>query len=104
MRKAKLAREALREIPIKDLVEMMKKAAIYTSTPPCRWAMVSSHRMTSRGSSRLHRAAGTHVQVQQGKKNHFVLNNMDQILDALTRGLDIDILQRALAWRSAEFR
>ena len=26
MRKAKLAREALREIPIKDLVEMMKKA------------------------------------------------------------------------------
>ncbi|GIT04875.1 MAG: hypothetical protein CM1200mP29_02860 [Verrucomicrobiota bacterium] len=38
------------------------------------------------------------------EKNHFVLNNMDQILDALTRGLDIDILQRALAWRSAEFR
>ena len=28
------------------------------------------------------------------KKNHFVLSNMDQILDALTRGLDLDILTR----------
>ena len=28
------------------------------------------------------------------EKNHFVLNSMDQILDALTRGLDIEILQR----------
>ena len=28
------------------------------------------------------------------KKNHFVLQNMDQILDALTRGLDLEILAR----------
>ena len=28
------------------------------------------------------------------EKNHFVLNHMDQILDALTRGLDISILER----------
>jgi acyl-CoA reductase-like NAD-dependent aldehyde dehydrogenase len=28
------------------------------------------------------------------KKNHFVLNQMDRILDALTRGLDLDILSR----------
>ena len=28
------------------------------------------------------------------KKNHFVLSNMDRILDALTRGLDLDILTR----------
>ena len=27
-------------------------------------------------------------------KNHFVLSNMDRILDALTRGLDLDILTR----------
>jgi acyl-CoA reductase-like NAD-dependent aldehyde dehydrogenase len=28
------------------------------------------------------------------KKNHFVLNQMDRILDALTRGLDLEILSR----------
>src|SRR5207237_756368 len=28
------------------------------------------------------------------KKNHFVLNQMDRMLDALTRGLDLDILSR----------
>jgi acyl-CoA reductase-like NAD-dependent aldehyde dehydrogenase len=28
------------------------------------------------------------------KKNHFVLSNMDRILDALTRGLDLEILTR----------
>jgi acyl-CoA reductase-like NAD-dependent aldehyde dehydrogenase len=28
------------------------------------------------------------------KKNHFVLNQMDKILDSLTRGLDLDILSR----------
>ena len=28
------------------------------------------------------------------KKNHFVLNDMDKILDALTRGLDPNILTR----------
>src|SRR5258705_5952666 len=28
------------------------------------------------------------------KKNHFVLSNMDQILDALTRGLPLDVLTR----------
>src|SRR5437879_13826411 len=28
------------------------------------------------------------------KKNHFVLSNMDQILEALTRGLDLKILTR----------
>ena len=28
------------------------------------------------------------------EKNHFVLNHMDQIFDALTRGLDLEILQR----------
>jgi hypothetical protein len=28
------------------------------------------------------------------KKNHFVLSNMDKILDALTRGLDLNILTR----------
>src|SRR5258707_15884977 len=28
------------------------------------------------------------------KKNHFVLSNMDQILDALTRGLELGILAR----------
>src|SRR5215467_12809548 len=28
------------------------------------------------------------------KKNHFVLNQMDNILDSLTRGLDLNILTR----------
>ena len=51
MRTANRAREALREIPIKDLVEMMKRPATCTSTRRCRSAMVSSRPMTSRGSS-----------------------------------------------------
>src|SRR5467141_983281 len=50
MRQARRAREVLTEIPIADLIEMMK--------------------------------------------NHFGLSNMDQILDALTRGLPLDVLTR----------
>src|SRR6266540_1410702 len=33
-------------------------------------------------------------------KNHFVLSNMDRILDALTRGLDLEILTRGYGLES----
>ena len=94
MRKAKLAREALREIPIKDLVEMMKKAGdLYlNATLPLGDGEQSPNDFARQQSAST--GLPEHMCKFNMEKNHFVLNNMDQILDALTRGLDIDILQR----------
>ncbi len=94
MRKAKLAREVLREIPIKDLVEMMKKAGdLYlNATLPLGDGEQSPNDFARQQSAST--GLPEHMCKFNMEKNHFVLNNMDQILDALTRGLDIDILQR----------
>ena len=51
MRKAARAREALREIPIKDLIEMMKRPATSILTPRCRSATASKRPMISRGNN-----------------------------------------------------
>src|SRR6185436_19746295 len=41
-----------------------------------------------------------HMSKANMKKNHFVLSNMDKILDALTRGLDLNILTRGYGLES----
>jgi acyl-CoA reductase-like NAD-dependent aldehyde dehydrogenase len=94
MRKAGRARDALRDIPIPQLIEMMKKAAdLYvdaelplgdgTQTPDQFVRMQSATTGLPEHMCRFNM-----------KKNHFVLNQMDKILDALTRGLDLGILSR----------
>ncbi len=94
MRKAQKARDALREIPIADLLQMMKKAGeLYveaelplgdgTQTPDQFVRMQSATTGLPEHMCRFNM-----------KKNHFVLSQMDKILDSLTRGLDLNILSR----------
>jgi acyl-CoA reductase-like NAD-dependent aldehyde dehydrogenase len=94
MRKAQRARDALREIPIADLLQMMKKAGeLYveaqlplgdgTQTPDQFVRMQSATTGLPEHMCRFNM-----------KKNHFVLSQMDKILDALTRGLDLNILSK----------
>lgn len=100
MKKAGRAREVLREIPIRQLVEMMKKAADHyqDGTLP-----IGDGTQTPDDFAR-HQSASTglpeHMCKANMAKNHFVLSNMDRILDCLTRGLDPEILTRGYGMES----
>src|SRR5438046_6882760 len=94
MRHARRAREALRQVPIKDLLQMAKKAGELfakaelplgdgTQTPEQFVRMQSATTGLPEHMCRFNMT-----------KNHFVLSSMDKILDALTRGLDLNILSR----------
>ncbi len=94
MRKAGRARDALREIPISQLSEMMKKAGeLYLNGT---LAMGDGQQSPEEFARQQSATTGLpeHMCRANMAKNHFVLNNMDQILDALTRGLDMEILSR----------
>ncbi len=94
MRKAGRARDALREIPVNELIERCKKAGeLYANaelpmgdgsqTPD---DFVRAQSGTTGIPERLCRA--------NMKKNLFVLSEMGRILESLTRGLDLDVLSR----------
>src|SRR5437764_4540558 len=94
MRHAQRARDVLREIPIAELIQRIKKAADFyveaelplgdgTQTPD---QFVNMQSATT--------GLPEHMCRFNMKKNHFVLNQMDKILDSLTRGLDLDFLSR----------
>jgi acyl-CoA reductase-like NAD-dependent aldehyde dehydrogenase len=94
MRHARRAREVLRGISITNLLQMVKKAAdLYvgaelplgdgTQTPDQFVRMQSATTGLPEHMCRFNM-----------KKNHFVLNEMERILDSLTRGLDLNILSR----------
>jgi acyl-CoA reductase-like NAD-dependent aldehyde dehydrogenase len=94
MRQARRAREALREIPIKDLMGMVKKAAdLYTKAE----LPLGDGTQTPDQFVRMQSATTglpEHMCRFNMEKNHFVLNQMENILDALTRGLDLNVLTR----------
>jgi acyl-CoA reductase-like NAD-dependent aldehyde dehydrogenase len=94
MRHARRAREVLREIPITDLLKMVKKAAdLYTEAE----LPLGDGTQTPDQFVRMQSATTglpEHMCRFNMKKNHFVLNEMERILDALTRGLDLNILSR----------
>ncbi len=94
MRHAQRARDVLREIPIKDLMQMVKKAAdLYTKAD----LPLGDGTQTPDQFARMQSATTglpEHMCRFNMKKNHFVLNQMDNILDSLTRGLDLNILSR----------
>jgi acyl-CoA reductase-like NAD-dependent aldehyde dehydrogenase len=94
MRQAHRARELLTSIPIADLIGMMKKAAdLYLSdTLPMGDGAQSPDDFARQQSAST--GLPEHMCKGNMKKNHFVLSNMDQILDALTRGLPLDVLTR----------
>src|SRR6059036_610655 len=94
MRQAQHAREVLAEIPIPDLIGMMGKAAdLYHDA-----ALPLGDGQQTPDDFARQQSASTglpeHMCKANMKKNHFVLTNMGKILDALTRGLDLNILTR----------
>ena len=100
MKQARRAREALIEIPIPELIGMMRKAAdlFLNGVLP-----VGDGEQTPEDFARQ-QSASTGLPERMCKanmeKNHFVLSNIDKILDALTRRLDSSILTRGYGWES----
>src|SRR6185295_17839284 len=94
MRHAQRARQLLRDIPIADLLQMVKKAAdLYTQAE----LPLGDGTQTPDQFVRMQSATTglpEHMCRFNMTKNKFVLANMDKILDSLTRGLDLDILSR----------
>jgi acyl-CoA reductase-like NAD-dependent aldehyde dehydrogenase len=94
MRQAKRARDLLREIPIADLLQMVKKAAdLYTQAE----LPLGDGTQTPDQFVRMQSATTglpEHMCRFNMTKNHFVLNQMDKILESLTRGLDLNVLSR----------
>ncbi|MFO0947620.1 MAG: hypothetical protein U1D30_17130 [Planctomycetota bacterium] len=86
MRKAAQARAALRQIPIHDLIGIIKKAAdLYAGggTLPLGDGTQSPAEFAKQQSSTT--GLPEHMCLANMKKNHFVLSNMEQILTSLTR-------------------
>jgi len=100
MRRVAQAREVLREIPCRELVQMMKKAADFyrDATLP----MGDSEQSPTDFARQQSASTGLpeHMCKANMSKNHFVLSNMERILDCLTRGLDLEILTRGYGMES----
>ncbi len=94
MKKAERARAALREIPIRQLVQIMKKAAdLYRdATLPMGDGTQSPDDFARQQSAST--GLPEHMCKFNMSKNHFVLSNMERILDCLTRGLPFEVLTR----------
>jgi acyl-CoA reductase-like NAD-dependent aldehyde dehydrogenase len=94
MRNAQRAREVLRGIPIRDILERVKKAGdLYVNADlPLGDGTQSPDQFVRMQSATT--GLPEHMCRFNMKKNHFVLSQMDRILDSLTRGLDLDILSR----------
>jgi acyl-CoA reductase-like NAD-dependent aldehyde dehydrogenase len=94
MRHAQRARDVLREVPIYDLLQIVKKAAdLYTQAE----LPLGDGTQTPDQFVRMQSATTglpEHMCRFNMTKNHFVLHQMDKILDSLTRGLDLNILSR----------
>ncbi|MCH9023090.1 MAG: aldehyde dehydrogenase, partial [Planctomycetes bacterium] len=94
IRKAKRARDVLLEIPCRELIEMMKKAGeLYHDGD---LAMGDGSQTPEDFARQQSASTGLpeHMCRKNMAKNQFVLSNMDKILDALTRGVDLDICTR----------
>jgi acyl-CoA reductase-like NAD-dependent aldehyde dehydrogenase len=94
MRHARRAREVLREFSIPQLIEKAKKAAdLYMEAElPLGDGSQTPDQFVRAQSATT--GLPEHMCQANMKKNHFVLNQMDKILDALTRGLDVNTLTR----------
>src|SRR6266446_1424035 len=94
MRQAQRARDVLCEISCRDLIGMMQKAAdLYKdATLPIGDGAQSPDDFARQQSAST--GLPEHMCKANMAKNHFVLSNMDRILDSLTRGLDLNILTR----------
>src|SRR5215471_11964129 len=94
MREAGRARQILTGIPIPELIGTMKAAAdLYLNgTLPVGDGEQSPEDFARQQSAST--GLPEHMCLANMKKNHFVLSNMERILESLTRGLDLEILTR----------
>jgi acyl-CoA reductase-like NAD-dependent aldehyde dehydrogenase len=92
MKQDRRAREALRSIPCDELIERIRRAAdLYLNgTLPVGDGMQSPAEFARMQSATT--GLPEHMCSANMTKNHFVLSRMDQVLDSLTRGLDLSIL------------
>src|SRR5436190_18281651 len=94
MRHARRARQVLQEIPIPELLKMVKKAGdLYTEAE----LPLGDGTQTPEQFVRMQSATTglpEHMCKFNMEKNLFVLSNMEKILESLTRSLDLDILSR----------
>ncbi len=94
MRTAHQAREALLQLTIDDLIERCKQAAVLFESADLK----VGDSMQSVTDFVHQQSASTglpeHMCRSNMSKNSFVLSHIDQILDCLTRGLDLSILSR----------
>ncbi|MFQ5472363.1 MAG: aldehyde dehydrogenase family protein [Dehalococcoidia bacterium] len=94
MKKAQRARDLLREIAPGELIGMVKKAAdLYMEAELPLGDGAQGPDDFSRYQSAT-TGLPEHMCRANMQKNHFVLTHMDEVLDALTRGLDLSILTR----------
>lgn len=100
MKKAVKAREALRSFSCAELIARIKKAAdLYVKDDlPLGNGTQSADDFVRQQSAST--GLPEHMCRFNMTKNHFVLQNMDKMLDALTRGLDLDILTRGYGMES----
>ncbi|MBI1783722.1 aldehyde dehydrogenase family protein, partial [Candidatus Sumerlaeota bacterium] len=92
MRTAQKARDALRALPCPELIERVKKAAdLYLNgTLPIGDGTQSPDEFARQQSAST--GLPEHMCKGNMQKNYFVLTNMDKMLEALTRGLDLSVL------------
>src|SRR6266481_6820483 len=100
LKRAQRARDVLREIPCRDLVQVIKNAAdLYRdATLPMGDGEQSPADFARQQSAST--GLPEHMCKANMSKNHFVLSNMERILDCLTRGLDLEILARGYGMES----
>jgi acyl-CoA reductase-like NAD-dependent aldehyde dehydrogenase len=94
MRHAPRARQVLRDMPIEDIIERVKKAGeLYlNATLPMGDGTQSPDEFARQQSAST--GLPVHMCKANMQKNYFVLSNMNRMLDALTRGLPLSILSR----------
>jgi acyl-CoA reductase-like NAD-dependent aldehyde dehydrogenase len=100
LRKAQQAREALRKFTCDDLIERVKKAGeLYlNATLPLGDGRQSPEEFARQQSSTT--GLPVHMCAANMQKNFFVLSHMREMLDALTRGLPLDILSNGYGTES----
>ena len=93
-RKSKRARDVLRDFTCEQLIDMMKAAAdLYLDAElPLGDGTQTPDQFARQQSATT--GLPEHMCKANMKKNHFVLTHMDEMLEALTRGLPLDILTR----------
>ena len=94
MRSCARARAALRDIPVDTLIDLAGKAGDLYMSATLRMGSGSQTPDEFVRAQSASTGLPEHMCRANMKKNHFVLNEMDKILDALTRGLDPNILTR----------